>query len=148
MLQTYKMMKVIQYAGHFKLTTPQTNLETVINLIFSLVGVAFWGIYGVLLGTVCALFYRVNDVILYSNRKLLNRSPLKTYIIYFANTVVFLLLQKVYETIFRNWEIDSWIDFIEIGSIAFILALISFVGIQIIMFSKNRKQIKNILRRS
>ncbi len=141
------MLKVIQYAGHFKLTTPQTILETAINLIVSLVGVYLWGIYGVLLGTVVALFYRTNDVIIYSNIKLLKRSPLKTYSIYFINTTIFLLLQVIFKIIFSTWKIDSWLDFIGIGSIAIVIALLCFISIQFIIFPENRNQIINIFKK-
>ena len=69
------MLYTINYAGHFKQTVPQTIAESVINLVVSLIGVVYLGIYGVLLGTVIALLYRTNDIIIYSNKKILNRPP-------------------------------------------------------------------------
>lgn len=139
------MLKTINYAGHFKLTTPQTIIETVINVVVSIVGVYFFGIYGVLLGTVCALIYRTNDIIIYSNIKLLNRSPLKTYLIYIINIVVLILLQVIFNILFNNWRIVSYIDLIGIGFISVIIALILCLGSQYILFSANRKIIKEFL---
>ena len=139
------MLKTIHYAGHFKLTTPQTIIETIINLIVSLVGVFFWGVYGVLLGTVVALLYRTNDVIIYSNVKLLHRSSLKTYLIYLINIIIFLLLQAIFNILFSKWEINSYWDFMGIGSIALVIALVLSIGMQFIVFSRNRKTLKKIL---
>ena len=78
---------VITYAGHFKETTPNTIIESAINLVCSVILVFFLGIYGVLLGTVIALLYRVNDVIIYSNTKILKRSAWRTYRVWIVNLI-------------------------------------------------------------
>lgn len=76
---------VITFAGHFKETQWRSVLESAINLSVSLALVVvfekLWGlgIYGVLIGTVVALLYRVNDIFIYTNKKILNRSPFKVY---------------------------------------------------------------------
>lgn len=81
------LQNVISYAGHFKQTQWRSLAESIINLSTSLVLVQFMGIYGVLIGTVVALFYRVNDIIFYTNRVLLNRSVFKSYRIWITNVV-------------------------------------------------------------
>ena len=76
---------VITFAGHFKETQWRSVLESAINLSTSLVLVVvfeeLWGlgIYGVLIGTVVALLYRTNDVFIYTNKRILGRSPLGVY---------------------------------------------------------------------
>lgn len=70
---------VMSYAGHFKQTQNRAVTEAVINLTVSVVCVKFWGIYGVLIGTIVALLYRANDMILYANTVLMKRSPWQTY---------------------------------------------------------------------
>lgn len=70
---------LITVAGHFRQTVSRTITEAVINVSASLILVNCLGIYGVLLGTCGALLYRSNDIIIYANKKLLNRSPRKTY---------------------------------------------------------------------
>ena len=96
------MLYTINYAGHFKLTTPQSIIETVINLVVSIIGVQFWGIYGVLLGTIIALFYRTNDIIIYANTKILKGSPVKTYFIYAVNICMMLVLQYFFNVFTIN----------------------------------------------
>ena len=71
--------QVINFAGHFQQTQWRSVIESTINLTVSIFLVSKIGIYGVLLGTIAALLYRTNDIIIYTNRKILNRSPWKTY---------------------------------------------------------------------
>ncbi len=83
--------QVINVAGHFKETRVPSILESVINLGVSLVTVNYFGIYGILLGTIAALLYRSNNMIIYANVKILKISPLKTYSRLIINTVLFIL---------------------------------------------------------
>ena len=85
------MQNTIDVAGHFRQTAPRSAAEAVINLTVSLLLVGRFGMYGVLAGTIAALLYRTNDIIIYANRRLIGRSPLKSYRIYAAFFGVFLL---------------------------------------------------------
>lgn len=82
---------IITYAGHFKETQWRSVLESAINLILSLVFVNIIGMYGVLIGTVVALLYRVNDIIIYTNKKILKRSPLIVYRTWLTNILLSVL---------------------------------------------------------
>ena len=79
---------VINVAQHFEKTKWRAVLEAIINLVVSISLTAKLGIYGVLLGTIAALLYRTNDVIIYAAR-LMKRSPLITYKRWGRNFVVF-----------------------------------------------------------
>lgn len=50
--------QIINFAGHFKQTQVRSIIESAINLTVSLVLVFKIGVYGVLIGTIVALFYR------------------------------------------------------------------------------------------
>lgn len=76
----------ITYAGHFKKTQWRSVLESAINLGVSISAILvlrqyniIWGMYGVLLGTIAALLYRANDMIIYTSRHILGVSAWKTY---------------------------------------------------------------------
>ena len=76
----------IIYAGHFQKTQWRSVLESLINLGVSVSAILFlrqynimWGMYGVLIGTIAALLYRANDMIIYTSRHILGVSPWKTY---------------------------------------------------------------------
>lgn len=80
--------QIINFAGHFKQTQWRSIVESIINLTVSLALVKSLGIYGVLLGTIAALFYRTNDIIIYANINILGRKPWKTYRRWFQNMLV------------------------------------------------------------
>lgn len=82
--------QAINIAGHFKDTQSRSIFESVLNLTISLVAVQFLGIYGVLIGTIAALVYRANDMILYASHRILNRKARITYKRWIVNTVVFI----------------------------------------------------------
>ncbi|MCI6996814.1 MAG: sugar isomerase [Eubacterium sp.] len=71
--------QIINFSGHFKQTQWRSVLESIINLTVSLVMVSKIGIYGVLVGTIAALLYRTNDIIIYANWNILKRKPWATY---------------------------------------------------------------------
>ncbi len=83
-------MQVINYAGHFKETQVSAVVEAVVNIVVSISSVKFFGIYGVLIGTICALLWRTNYMIIYSNKKLLNRSAWITYRRWTLNLIVYI----------------------------------------------------------
>ena len=89
-----------------------TIIEAVINLTVSLFLVQFIGIYGVLLGSVVALFFRTNQTIIYTNKFILNRSSWKTYrviLVYIgAASMIYFTIQR-YVCI----EFDTYLGFVK-----------------------------------
>jgi O-antigen/teichoic acid export membrane protein len=83
-------MNAINVAGHFRKTQYRSIIESTINIVMSLICVNRFGIYGVLIGTICALLYRTNDIIIYSSRHILKRSSLITYKRWVVNIILFL----------------------------------------------------------
>lgn len=139
------MLYTINYAGHFKKTTPQTIAETIINIVVSLVCILFFGVYGVLLGTIVALFYRTNDIIIYANKKILNRSPFKTYAIHFANLVLYIILSAFFGFVFKGTK--NFAEFVLYGCIYLTISLLAFFAAQTIVSPKRMKQVIKILVR-
>lgn len=84
--------QIINFAGTFKQTQWRSIVESIINLSVSLILVRHIGIYGVLIGTIAALFYRTNDVIIYANCNILHRSPWHTYKRWCVNLVMLCVL--------------------------------------------------------
>ncbi len=82
---------VISIAQKFEETKWRSILESIINLTVSVICVNKMGIYGVLVGTIAALLYRTNDMIIYAS-KLLERSCLITYKRWFLNIALFFCL--------------------------------------------------------
>lgn len=140
------MLNTIGYAGHFRQTLVPTIIETVINVVVSIIGVIYLGIYGVLLGTVAALLYRTLDVIIYSNKKLLNRSPMRTfsyYIVEFSLTaVIYILFTNL------NISINNYFQFVVAGACLTVAVSVLFVSVSCLLFRDEFKFLKsNILKR-
>lgn len=66
-------------AGHFRQTQWRSILESAINIVTSIIFVFKLGIYGVLIGTIIALLYRTNDMIIYSYKNILGKSLWQGY---------------------------------------------------------------------
>ena len=140
------MLSVVDYAGHFQKTLPYTVAEAAINLITSIVGAYWLGIYGVLLGTVAALLYRTNQVLFYSNRKILGRSAKTTYSIYLVNILLFAATQLIFKWLFGGFEITSYLEFACVGFCCAIVALVvMFIG-QFLLLPHCRTWAVSILR--
>lgn len=96
------MRMSINFNKHFQQTIKQSIFESILNILFSILLVNYFGINGVLLGTIIALIYRSNDIIIYGNKRILKRSPKKSYRIYISNMLIFILLYVFKEKIFIN----------------------------------------------
>ena len=102
---------VIDFAQHFEQTKWRAILEMSINISVSIVGIYFCGIYGALFGTIAALFYRANDMIMYANR-LMKRSPWITYKRWIINLALFFAVsfaaKRIIPEISSLWSVIMW----------------------------------------
>jgi len=141
------MLSTIDYACHYRQTLSRSILESCINLTVSLVGVYFLGIYGVLIGTVAAMIYRTNDIIIYSNRKLLDRSPWASYSIHLVNIGLFVVTQLLFRWLFGSVAISSYLWFLLVGVGATAISLIIFIGGQTLLMPHCRTASKGLIRK-
>lgn len=137
------LLNTINFAGHFKNTLPQTIMESAINIVVSLICVHALGIYGVLLGTTTALLYRTIDIIIYTNRKILLRSPLKTFSIYIPNTLLLFVFVVVYNRL--GIVVNDYIGFIIAGVVLISVAICIFVPVNILCHKKDLTLIHTVL---
>lgn len=98
--------QVVNFAGHFRQTQSRAIIESIINLAMSLICVHYFGIYGVLFGTILALLYRTNDLIFYANKKILCRTVWITYKRWIINLMIYILIVIVNQHI--SWELTSY----------------------------------------
>ena len=76
-------------AGYAKPVSYVSLIEAISNAVMSIVLVQFFGIYGVLLATVCALPIKVIYVNYIAEKKIMKRAPWKTFAIFGVNYFVF-----------------------------------------------------------
>lgn len=130
---------LINVSGNAKATQSRTIIEASINLITSLIFVNTWGIHGVLLGTIIALLYRSNDIIIYANKMILKRSPLIEYKNVLANTILFGAVVTV--TRYYKIHILGYLSFIGYGIIITLLLGIIFTAVSVVL---NRQLYKEL----
>lgn len=116
---------MISAKGHFKETQNRALIEAAINLISSFLLVWKLGIYGVLLGTVLSFAYRTIDIILYSNKKILQQPAgrtlkrgLTSVVIVIASVVVCYRPMLAFTTDWFHWILGC----ILVGGFSFLLA--------------------------
>lgn len=137
--------KLIFISGHAKNTQPNTILESIINLVCSLVFVHFFGIYGVLLGTIVALLYRMNDIIIYANKKILNRRPMKIY----RNVTIYFVLyfMFIYFSNFTSISIESVWEFLVVGVIMSMIIFPIYIVVAFMLNSDIRTLIVMLVKK-
>ena len=130
---------LIKNALHSKQTINRAVIEAVINLGTSIVLLNFIGIHGVLIGTVAALLYRTNDMIIYANKRILKRSPVKEYKLYIFNFVVFGLF------LFFNYKFPiqavGYFDLVCKAVVVSIMVILVYVATNALVFGKVIKKL-------
>lgn len=110
--------KLILISGNAKTTRINAIIQASITLTCSLIFVQFLGLHGVLLGSVASEIYRVNDMLIFSNRKILNRKPYKIYFVMMVCFLVFAMFAVVNHLL--NITITSYIQFAGFGIITLV----------------------------
>ena len=134
---------IIGFAGAFKDTQWRAILETVLNLVVSFVCVFKFGIYGVLMGTIVAVFYRANDIIIFANRKILKRSAWPTYRRWFTNTILFIIIVAFFTKMSLN--VNTIVGLIINGKWVSIIILIMFFVVTSVIEKESRRIAKSYL---
>ena len=82
------LIQLQSIAGKFDETKHQAIIEMVINLVISLAATWKFGIVGCLIGTIVALFYRINALLMFAAKHILQRSCWQSYKKILINAVV------------------------------------------------------------
>ena len=137
---------LIKVAGRAKATISRTITESAINLLSSIILVNFIGIYGVLLGTILALLYRTNDMVIYANKKILNRSAGKTYKLIATNFLIFFGFSFLKN--FVDLTIKDFAGFILVGVVATIISMGVYFVVNSLANRQAFKTLKGVLHKS
>ena len=127
---------IIDYAGHYKKTQNRSIIETIINILISLIGVARFGIYGVLLGTIAALLYRTNDMIIYANHVIMKRSAIPTYRRWIRNIILSICV--AFAGRFLPSEYNGYVQIIVYAAVVMMIVLCVFFFINTVLEKEAR----------
>ena len=136
----------ITYAGKFKETRNRAIIEMCINLVVSVVCVNLLGIYGVLIGTLAALLYRANDMIIFTRKRVLGQSPWKTYAKWVVNLIVFVVIVFLSNRLFPI-NADNFFSLI-LYAIGYLIMVFALYGIaNALVFHKHFSKILHLLKK-
>ena len=109
-------------AGYAKKVSRVSLIEAIINIVVSLIFVRFFGVFGVLVGTVFALPLKAIYLNILADKVIMKRSPINTIKIISVNFIIFLLFVLVNNIIVLH--VYSYISFIIYGFIVFVISVI------------------------
>ncbi|MGV1024634.1 hypothetical protein [Clostridium perfringens] len=135
------LAKMIDFSKNYKETKNQAILEMIINISITIISIKMFGIYGALIGTIVALLYRSNAIIIYVNHKILNRSTVKTYKKLLINTLVFIMFVII--DYFIKINVNNYFTLIIYSGLVFICSNIIFIICNIII---NREEVLWLLK--
>lgn len=140
---------IVQAAGKYKETKTGAYLEAAINIVISCVFCKIIGIYGVVIGTLCANVFRTIQYEFFSSKYLLrkkNYNSLFNIVWSIFNIFVCFLGYKFFEYSFLI-NINSWFLWITVAFIVFIFALIETIISSLIFYPKNVINIFKIIKK-
>lgn len=132
--------RLITVTDHVKQTQNRSIIETAINLCVSVALVNWLEIYGVLIGTIVALTYRMNDIIIYANKVILKRSPWVEYKRVLAYMVIFCLFIWVESCL--KIVADNYLQLIIKGGITLLAVSVVFGGMTLLIDKQALGQLK------
>ena len=133
---------LINAIGHYDETKNRSIIEMVICFTLEMIFVQKFGMNGVLLGTIVAYAYRTIDVILYSNKIILNSSVIKSIRILLINFVTFFIFYLISN--FITYHIDGYFSWVLYASLYTFIALIMFF---VVNYFFNKKLLDDMLFR-
>ena len=136
--------QVVTLAQHFKETKWRSVAEAIINLSVSMALVYNLGIYGVLIGSIVALLYRLIDLVFYSNKKILGISMATSWMNLLLN-----LLRTVIVVVWGHSWVGSVDSYVELFSRAVVVTGVSgilFIGLNVFLYIKDTKWIVSIIK--
>jgi O-antigen/teichoic acid export membrane protein len=137
--------EVIRFSYHATKTLTRSITEAVLNLGVSLVCVQFMGIYGVLVGTAVALTYRANDIILYTNHRILKRSSWKEYLLCGVNFGIFALF--VWAADWLKPTADSFLALLGLAVVVSAAVAVVYLAVNLLTCRDLRNLVRKAIRK-
>lgn len=102
---------LINAGGFYKETQKSAILESIINLVSSIILVKYLGIYGLLIGTILSFSYRTIDIIVYSNNKILKKS-IKMTLKRAMKVIGIITFSNYYFNNILSLKIENWAEWL------------------------------------
>lgn len=136
--------RLINVTGYARKTQVRSIAEAVINIVASLILVQFFDIYGVLAGTIIALLYRMNDMLIFANRRILKRRVIEGYKNLLVNGVVFAVIVVINEQI--TLHVDNYGSLVLLGIVVSLIIAAVYLLVNCLCNIRLLKNIKIVLQ--
>ncbi len=136
---------LINISGNFKTTQTDALIETIINLILSILLVQKYSIYGVLMATIIAVIYRTIKIISFVNFRILKRRYVKYVKKLFINIFITSLIIPFKELFINN--VNGYLEFFVKGINVAIKIYLIYLIANFILNKSFRDTFKNIIKR-
>ena len=116
---------IVQATGNYEATKKGALAEALINIILSLILVNFWGLNGVMFGTLVANTFRTVQYSLFISKSVIKGSislSIKRFIWFICNSAIIIGAELLIKIVLPG--IDSWINWIINGFAAVIVAAV------------------------
>lgn len=142
---------IISTSGHFKETKTGAWIESLINIVFSVVLISRYGMIGVAIGTLIAMMYRTIDLFLYSDRVILKRSISKSFRIILISVCELVLVYAI-SVLIPIENVTTYVGWIKYGIFTFCISFVVVFGMSWLLYrhdiTRMYEIIKNILKRN
>lgn len=139
----YEMM--VQAAGHYKQTQASSIIEAVINIVVAVGLVLVLGLEGVAISTVAAMGYRTVYLVIYMQKKILNRSA-KFFVKHILVDIICIILMLCS----TGWIDMQPVNYFEWGILAVIVTLIcgfiSFI-VNVVLYGEEIRSTQKLFMR-
>lgn len=133
-------------AGHFKETMKGAWLESIVNIVLSVILVFKYGIVGVAIGTLVAMIIRTIEFMYHTSKYILDRSiwyTFKRLIIIAIEVIIVVIISSLIPSI----NITSYITWAMQAVIIAVIASIVVITINCLIYKDDVKGILNIIKR-
>lgn len=120
----YNLM--ILAGGHYKQTQSNYVVASILNIVFSILLVKFWGLVGIAIGTLIAMLYQTIWMAIYDSKNFIKwpiRNFVKQFLIDFITAILIILIGKIISINDITWA--GWILYaIKVSLIAVVFILL------------------------
>lgn len=138
------MVNSIEQAGMFREAFSGVLIEIILKVLISAIAIFRLGVYGVLIGSVVSLVYRLNNLSIFVNRKVMGRSAKRTYVMLLANFITFFLTQWMYDWL--NLPMGNYLQIFVACIILGMLTLGMFLLVNSALFWRQTAHVLRFLR--
>ena len=122
--------------GHYKQTKNGAILEAVLNIVISIVGVYFFGLVGVAIGTLVAMLFRTCQYAIYLSKNIMYRDIkyfIKHLIFSFAIMTVVYFVSKLYLPI----SMSGWFEWVLYAAITTLITGVLTLVVNIVFYKED-----------